>query len=172
MGESNWWFLDPGGTYINQGDKRYLRHEKVPSFCKRYSLRGHDHEECGAVPRVPTWGGWHGRGGASSGRKRPSDDVFLDDDLELKDKDIGGRPMKTDLQSKVNEVDHEGSARKTFDFEGSTEAVDESVVNGNSSIPPLPSQFVKAKEEKQRKSGDNEKLLALSAASEEDRRAQ
>jgi hypothetical protein len=80
--------------------------------------------------------------------------------------------MKTDLPSKVNEVDHEGSARKTFDFEESTETVDECVVNGNPSIPPLPSQYVKAKEEKQRKSGNNKKLLAISAASEEDRRAQ
>jgi hypothetical protein len=172
MGESNWWFLDPGGTYINQGEKKYPRHEKIQFFCMRCGLIRQDHGKCGVVPRAPTWGGWSGRGDASSGRKRSSDDASLDDDLELKDKDTGGSPMKTDLPAKVNEVDHEGGAKKTIDFEGSTEAVDESCVNGNPSIPPLPSQFVKAQEKKQRKSSDNKKLLATSAASEEDRRAQ
>lgn len=127
-----------------EGKKRlFIKYEKVPFFCKRCGLIGHNHEECGdgvwgtkdlqygdfmlAVRRLTTpfpearpfagrgRGSWPGRGAPQfTARKRNSLEADLDNADDLKDDATS--PMKTapsDVQNLVEEVT---DAKRNLDF--------------------------------------------------------
>jgi hypothetical protein len=193
-----------------------VKYEKLPFFCKRCGFLGHDHEECGdgvweekqlqfgswllAVRRanqpappssrfaskVPTRGGFNGRGGLFSGvaRKRSSEEAYLDEEADLKDTDTS--PIKTTPAESGTEGTGAGTgntAARQLGLNGSDEVIMRDTPTdplGNlglehpGAIPPAPPAYVDPRDRtKVRKTGDSSNILASSAASEsEDRRAQ
>jgi sporulation protein YlmC with PRC-barrel domain len=127
------------------------------------------------TPRAPSRGGWAGRGDEHmlSARKRSSDDASLDDEGDLKS--TADSPMKTDPVIGEEEDDPESNARRKLDLGASGIEGNEAVGKtdgGAPSIPPLPPQYVKTKDKKQKRGMEIENPLATLAASfEEDRRA-
>ncbi|KAM0822771.1 hypothetical protein ACQ4PT_071297 [Festuca glaucescens] len=111
---------------IPEGKKRLMvKYEKLPFFCKRCGLLGHDHEECGDgvweekqlqwgswmlatrranqpnpgprrfTPNAPSRGGFSGRGGATTGFARKRSSEEASLDDTADLTDTGSSPMKT-----------------------------------------------------------------------------
>jgi hypothetical protein len=129
-------------SVTGEGRKRLaVKYEKVPFFCKRCGLLGHDHEECGDgvweekdlqygtwmlamrrasqptsvsrsfAPRAPMRGGWTGRGGKDVVLRKRSSG---DANLDEKDdtKDTASSPMKANARGESEEDERANSARK------------------------------------------------------------
>ncbi|KAK1628379.1 hypothetical protein QYE76_002694 [Lolium multiflorum] len=185
-----------------EGKKRLLvKYEKIPYFCKRCGLIGHNHEECGdgvwtarelqygdfmlATRRanLPTLeprpfnqrgrGGRMTRGSTSNLRKRSSDDALLDRNSDLKD------TASSPLKEVPMEQDGDGTmgARKALIFDGEHTDNDSESSNTNAEenpggIPPPPPAYSDPRERTKLRKTIATKDLATSAASlEEDRRA-
>ncbi|KAM0862257.1 hypothetical protein ACQ4PT_045380 [Festuca glaucescens] len=143
-------------TIPELGKKRLaVKYEKVPFFCKRCGLFGHDHEECGdgvweekqlqygtwmlavrkssqppqelrrSTPRVPTRGGFSSGGGSSATAQRKRSSG--DAGLD-KDDDLlttAESPLKDNMQIVPVEKDVEKSARKKLELDVKTTDVNE-----------------------------------------------
>ncbi|KAM0912519.1 hypothetical protein ACQ4PT_012754 [Festuca glaucescens] len=134
---------------LPEGRKRLaVKYKKVPFFCKRCGLIGHDHEECGDgvweekqlqygswmlairrtnqptpaprrfTPRAPSRGGWAGKGDEHMLGARKRSS----DDASLDDegdlKSTADSPMKTDPVVGKEEDDPESNARRKLDLGG------------------------------------------------------
>jgi hypothetical protein len=137
-----------------EGRKRLaVKYEKIPFFCKRYGLLGHDHEECGDgawepkdlqygewmlavrrsnsqleprlfAAREPGRGGFTNRGGGIPGaKKRSSQEAALDDGDDLRD--TASSPGKVAPMDEDNNARENLAAKKQLDMNvAGTESVD------------------------------------------------
>nr|XP_051229135.1 uncharacterized protein LOC127346935 [Lolium perenne] len=132
-----------------EGRKRLaVKYEKIPFFCKRCGLLGHDHEECGDgawepkdlqygawmlavrrsnsqleprrfVAREPGRGGFMNRGGFTPGaKKRSSQEAALDDGEDLRD--TASSPGKMAPMEEDNNARENLAAKKQLDMNMST----------------------------------------------------
>ncbi|KAM0859074.1 hypothetical protein ACQ4PT_047437 [Festuca glaucescens] len=184
-----------------EGKKRLLvKYEKIPYFCKRCGLIGHNHEECGdgvwtakelqygdfmlATRRAnpPAMeprpfnqrgrGGRTGRGSVSGLRKRSSEDALLDENTDLKD------TASSPLKDVPMEQDGDGNlgARKSLVFDGEhteneSESSNTEAAEKSEEVPPPPLPYSDPRERTKLRKTTATKDLATSAASlEEDRR--
>jgi hypothetical protein len=128
-----------------EGRKRLaVKYEKLPFFCKRCRLLGHDHEECGDgmweakdlqygewmlavrrafvpveprrfAPRALVRGGSASRGGLNpKPKKRSSQEALLDDEEEIGDS--GESPLKSGPMEGVEDDKEYFGARKKLDL--------------------------------------------------------
>jgi hypothetical protein len=128
-----------------EGRKRLaVKYEKIPFFCKRYGLLGHDHEECGDgawepkdlqygewmlavrrsnsqleprryAAREPGSGGFMNRGGGTPGaKKRSSQEAALDDGDDLRD--TASSPGKVAPMDEDNNARENLAAKKQLDM--------------------------------------------------------
>ncbi|CAM0905592.1 unnamed protein product [Alopecurus aequalis] len=186
-----------------EGTKRlFVKYEKIPYFCKRCGLIGHNHEECGDgvwSARELQYGDFmlatrrevppplearafipRGRGGRTGfrtepnpSRKRSSQDASLDSEADLMDDATS--PLKAPSDIAVDS-EPEVVAKRNLDF--SSEKMNTDSVTANpevpAAVPPPPPGYINPRDRtKQQKTFRSTNDLATSAASTKgDRRAQ
>jgi hypothetical protein len=184
-----------------EGRKRLaVKYEKIPFFCKRCGLLGHNHEECGdgdweskdlqygdwmlairrnsaqtvvseRLPREPFRGGFNARGGANqAARKRTSDDAALDNEKDLEDSATSPEKTAPMDEDKEPKDSENSSARRQLDLNAGISSPG-SGASVEQGTPPPPPEYVNPRDRsKQRKTDAHENDLATSAASLEEDR--
>jgi hypothetical protein len=184
-----------------EGRKRLaVKYEKIPFFCKRCGLLGHNHEECGdgdweskdlqygdwmlairrnsaqtvvteRLPREPFRGGFNARGGANqAARKRTSDDAALDNEKDLEDSATSPEKTAPMDEDKEPKDSENSSARRQLDLNAGISSPG-SGASVEQGTPPPPPEYVNPRDRsKQRKTDSHDNDLATSAASLEEDR--
>jgi hypothetical protein len=142
----------------------HVKYEKIGYFCDVCGIMGHDMEECGDGVHDPKdiQSGGRGRGGRAEhlARKRPSGDVFEDDDI----RDIASSPLKNPLIDMEEDASNEGAKnrQRRMHFDGE-EPASESMESGDMEedankstgmlVPPPPPGYTLPRDKKEDQEG-------------------